>query len=117
METLDFEKYRQDVINTTSIEDCPVYKTLELFRGKWTVRVLFELSKSDSIRFGELKKLISEITNTMLASTLKELENANLVVRVQFNEIPPHVEYSLTESGKALFPLFTEMAVWGKKYL
>lgn len=57
------------------------------------------------------------ITNTMLSSTLRDLENLGIVNREQFNEIPPHVEYSLTEKGKALLPVFTELAKWGENHL
>lgn len=53
----------------------------------------------------------------MLSSTLKELENIDVVKRTQYNEIPPHVEYSLTEKGQALLPSFLEIAKWGEKYL
>ena len=70
----------------------------------------------ESVRFGELKKALPEITNTMLTSTLHELEANGLVNRKQFNEIPPHIEYSLTLKGKELMPVYYEIFVWGKKY-
>jgi DNA-binding HxlR family transcriptional regulator len=98
-------------------ESCPVRRTLDLLQGKWNVYVIYELQKADSIRFGELKRKIGSITNNMLTSTLRELEDQGLVHREQFNEIPPHVEYSLTESGKAMFPIFMAMGDWGNKYL
>ena len=98
-------------------ESCPVRRTLDLLQGKWNVYVIYELQKADSIRFGELKRKIGSITNNMLTSTLRELEEQGLVHREQFNEIPPHVEYSLTESGKAMFPIFMAMGDWGNKYL
>ena len=69
------------------------------------------------IRFGELKKELGGITNTMLTSSLRELEQDGLVNRMQFNEIPPHVEYSLSDKGKDLLPVFYEMTKWGFKYL
>lgn len=100
-----------------SIENCSVKRTLELLNGKWKTRILFELVKHDTIRFGELKKAVPEITNTMLTASLRELEDNKLVNRIQYNEIPPRVEYSLTESGKALFPVFYELAKWGHTYL
>lgn len=95
---------------------CPVNYALGILQGKWTNYVLFEMCAHQSIRFGELKKALPEITNTMLTSTLRELEDNGLVNRKQFNEIPPHVEYSLTEMGKALMPIYYEMFVWGEKY-
>ena len=68
-------------------------------------------------RFGELKKAVLDISNTVLTSTLKALENQGLVLRQQFNEVPPHVEYSLTESAKALDKVFQTMREWGNRYL
>ena len=67
----------------------------------------------ESMRFGELKKAVLDISNTVLTSTLKALENQGLVLRQQFNEVPPHVEYSLTESAKALDKILQTMREWG----
>ena len=69
------------------------------------------------MRFGELRKAIPNISNTMLASTLKGLEQYGLVNRVQFNEIPPHVEYSLTDRGKEFATIFDAIGEWSNKYL
>ena len=102
---------------TEEIAACPIYKTMMLFQSKWSVWILFELSKADSVRFGELKKAIPGISNTMLSSTLKELHEKKLVARKQFNEIPPHVEYSSTDSAKALKEVFIAMEKWGDTYL
>lgn len=96
---------------------CPVRRTIHLLSGKWTARVIFELTKADSTRFGELRKLIPEVSATMLSQTLAELEEKNLVKREQFNEIPPHVEYSLTEAGKGMSKVFEAMKEWGTEYL
>lgn len=104
-------------IAADEIASCPVYKTLLLFQGKWNIWVLFELSRNSTMRFNELKKSISGISNTMLTATLKNLEEQGLVNRVQFNEIPPHVEYSATEKAKELRGIFDEMEKWGEKYL
>ena len=95
----------------------PSEKTAQYLFGQVAYPHYFELTKVDTIRFGALKKRIGDITNTMLANTLKELEQEGIVLRAQFNEIPPHVEYSLSDSGKELYPIFYEMALWGSKYL
>ena len=84
-----------------------------ILQGKWKFIILYELCIKSPIRFGELLKNIEGITNTMLTSSLRELERDGLVSRIQFNEIPPHVEYSLTEKGEALLPVFYEMTKWG----
>lgn len=114
---ISYDEYKKLVAKTDLNADCPVKKLLEVFSGKWHIRIIFELTKVDSIRFGKLKGKIGNITNTMLASTLKELEQNGIITRKQFNEIPPHTEYSLSERGKELYPVFYEMALWSGKYL
>lgn len=112
---MSYEDYLQLLKSVdTASENCPVRRTLELFNGKWRTHVLFELCRYPSRRFGELKKAMPLITNTMLTSTLRDLEKAEIVHREQFNEIPPHVEYSLTEKGKKLLPIFFEITKWGE---
>lgn len=111
------EKFIESLIALPANENCPIRKSLDLFSGKWRTWVLFELCKKPSYRFGELRRAIPKITNTMLTSTLRDLEGMGIIDRKQFNEIPPHVEYSLTESGRALAPIFFEIAKWAEKYL
>ena len=111
------EEYLQKVLSSNPKEECPMRRTLELISGKWRTHIIYELCKKTTCRFGELKKLLPRITNTMLTSTLRDLEEYGIVHREQFNEIPPHVEYSLTEKGKALLPAFLELAKWGDNYL
>ena len=113
---MELEDYKRIAADSSGL-NCPVRKTLELIQGKWTLYVIFELSKVETIRFGELKKKLPGITNTMLTSTLRSLEEHKLVLRVQYNEIPPHVEYSLSEAGKELYTVFVEVGRWGSKYL
>lgn len=108
-------KSKIDVI-PEEIQNCPIYKTMELFQGKWSIWVLFELNKKDTLRFGEIKKAIPGISNTMLTSTLKDLEERGLVERIQYNEIPPRVEYTATERAKTLRTVFETMAAWGEQY-
>ena len=100
----------------TESGNCPVTPALTLFQGKWTDQVLYVLCIYDHIRFGELKKELPGVTNTMLTATLKDLEAKGIVHREQFNEIPPHVEYSFTEKGRDLYPIFYAMMNWGYKY-
>lgn len=108
-------KSKTDII-PEDIKNCPVYRTLEIFQGKWTAWVLFELSKNETMRFGELRNAIPNISNTMLTSTLKDLEERKLVERIQYNEIPPRVEYTATEKAKSLRIVFEAMAEWGENY-
>ena len=98
------------------ILECPIYKTMEIFQGKWNAWVLFELGRNETIRFGELQRAIPGLSKTVLSTTLRDLEERGLVNRVQYNEIPPHVEYSATESAKDLKDIFEAMWIWGEKY-
>lgn len=91
-----------------------VMHSLQVFHNKWSAQIIFNLLKNDSMRFNELKRAIVPITNTMLANALKELETLGVVHREQFNEIPPHTEYSLTKQGRELLPVFYELVQWGK---
>jgi len=72
------------------------------------------LSQADELRYGELKRLVFGITNTMLASSLKELEEDGLVKRTQYPEMPVRVEYSLTDLGRSLIPILMELKGWGE---
>lgn len=96
--------------------NCPLTPVLLLLQGKWKSQVLYELCVNDIVRFGQLKKNLPGITNTMLTSTLRELEADGVIVRKQFNEIPPHVEYSFSQKGRDLMPIFYAMMNWGFKY-
>lgn len=109
------EEYLQKIMSSSIDNDCSVHKTLELLSGKWRTHIIYELCKQPSMRFGELKKAYPHITNTMLTNTLRDLESLGIINRKQFNEIPPHVEYSLTEKGKALLPVFYEISKWGEE--
>lgn len=111
------EEYLQRVLTQEVSDTCPMRRTLEMLSGKWRTHIIYELCKQPSCRFSELKKAVPRITNTMLTSTLRDLEELGIIHREQFNEIPPHVEYSLTEKGRALLPVFTELAKWGERYI
>ena len=110
---LSFEEFiHQAQMETEITDDCAMYRAMQTINGKWRMVVMYQLSKKDSFRFGELQKALPNITKSMLSTALKELEDNGLVSRVQFNEIPPHVEYSLTEKGRGLFPIFYDIYSW-----
>lgn len=98
-------------------EDCPIRRVLGLLSGRWRPQIIYTLYKHPACRFGQLQKAMPRVTNAVLTATLRDLERIGIVERRQFNEVPPHVEYSLTEKGRALLPIFYEMTVWGEKYL
>jgi DNA-binding HxlR family transcriptional regulator len=91
---------------------CPVSGVLQLIGGKWKPVILYCL-RSEKRRFGEIAARIPEISRKVLTQQLKELEEDGLIIREQFNEIPPRVEYELSERGKSLSPVLKEMEKWG----
>lgn len=111
------EEKKLPEIPLTESNDCVVTKVIAILQGKWKNHILFVMCRYGTLRFGELKSKIPGITNTVLSSTLRELEEEGLLNRKQFNEIPPHVEYSLTKKGEDLMPIFFEMFKWGMEYL
>lgn len=116
---LTFEEFQERVsgIILTENGSCPVAQVTRMLQGKWRLQIIYELCVKSPLRFGELRKMLGDVTHTMLTNALRELEADGLVRREQFNEIPPHVEYSLTERGADLLPVFYAMANWGLKYI
>ena len=96
-------------------EKCPVIYALEIIGGKWRLAIIWELSAEKSIRYNELKRRIPGITNIMLTRSLKALNEHGLVERIEYNKIPPHVEYSLTDTCHDLLPALVIINEWGKK--
>ena len=95
---------------------CPVETTLTLIGDKWKVLILRDLLPGTK-RFGELKKSIGNVSQKVLTAQLRDMEKSGLVNRKVYPEVPPHVEYSLTDKGKALLPVFCELAKWGENNL
>lgn len=95
---------------------CEVAAKLNLLSGRWKLPILWKLS-SGSIRYNELKRQVSGITNIMLTRSLQELETNGLVLRSEYPETPPRVEYSLTEAGQNLIPALHELIQWAKNEL
>ena len=89
--------------------------TLSLINGKYKMTILYTLMEFDVVRFNEMKKYIGKISYKTLSATLKELEADGLIHREEYPQIPPKVEYSLTERGKSLVPILDGMCEWGKK--
>ena len=94
----------------------PIIPVLKLFQTRWRLDVIYYLFTSDSARFNEIKFNLNGITSTMLSATLKDLCDLGLVDKKKFNETPPHVEYSLTEKGLDLLPVYYEIMNWGVAY-
>lgn len=95
---------------------CTVELTLNIIGGKWKPVILYHLDNSGILRFGELKKAMPNITQKMLTQQLRELEHDGLVHRQVYAEVPPKVEYSLTEFGLTILPVLQSLSQWGEKY-
>ncbi|OBQ45992.1 winged helix-turn-helix transcriptional regulator [Halodesulfovibrio spirochaetisodalis] len=90
--------------------------TLQVVGGKWKPIILYHLWLEKVLRFGALKKTMPGITQRMLTKQLRELEADRLISRVAYNEMPPRVEYSLTELGESVIPIFQAMRNWGMEF-
>ena len=86
---------------------------LNVIAGKWKPSILFLLSQRETVRFNELMRLIPDITQKMLTANLRELEEHHLVVRTVYPEVPPRVEYALTEYGRSAMPIIDSLQQWG----
>ena len=95
--------------------NCPIRNVLSRVGDKWSMLVLFTLENTDCQRFKELQRNIPDISQKMLTATLKMLEGDGLIHREVFPEIPPRVEYSLTEKGKSLLPLIDNLLSWASE--
>lgn len=95
--------------------NCPIRNVLSRVGDKWSMLVLFTLENNDNQRFKELQRNIPDISQKMLTATLKMLEVDGLIHREVFPEIPPRVEYSLTEKGKSLLPLIDNLLSWASE--
>lgn len=86
---------------------------IPLLHGKWELQIMLEVCRADVLRFGEYKRRLPNITNSVLTAALRNLERWGLITRKQYNEIPPRVEYAPTEKGKSLLPVCYEIIKWG----
>lgn len=94
---------------------CPVETTLMIIGDKWKVLILRDLMDGTK-RFGELKKSIGSVSQKVLTAQLRDMEEKKLVIRKVYAEVPPRVEYTLTETGYSLKPILDAMSAWGEEY-
>lgn len=96
---------------------CPVEATLDLIGGAWKGVILYHLMNGHVLRFNEMRRRLNGVTQRMLTKQLRELERSGLIVRTVYAEVPPRVEYRLSERGKSLRPVIRTLQAWGESYL
>ena len=103
-------------IANENYDDTGFCYTLSIIKGKYKMPVLYTLMEFETVRFNQIKRYIGSISYKTLALTLKELEFDGLINRKEYPQIPPKVEYSLTERGKSLIPILDSLCEWGDKH-
>ena len=103
----------ENCISNCSLESTGFNYTMSLIQGKYKMFILYTLMEFGVVRFNQMQKYIGTITFKTLSSTLKQLESDGLIVRTEYPQIPPKVEYSLSERGKSLMPILDQMCEWG----
>lgn len=98
-------------------KSCPIEHTVNLIGHKWKVLILRNLFNQGTQRFSELSKGINGISQKMLTQQLRQLEHDGIIQRTVYPEVPPRVEYDLTELGQSLKPILEEMNIWGKEHM
>lgn len=96
---------------------CPIRYAIDIVGGKWKMPIICMLASGLPIRYSSIKRKLNGVTNMMLAQSLKELEASGIVHREQYNEIPPRVEYMLTDKGKSIIPPLSKLAEWGAVHM
>ncbi|MDE6328997.1 MAG: helix-turn-helix transcriptional regulator [Duncaniella sp.] len=105
---------RKDATNSI-IEICPIRNIVARFGDKWSLLVLLIIDGEGTVRFNELGRMIPDISTRVLSGTLKTLEADGLVNRKVYAQVPPKVEYTLTDTGKSLIPLIMQLTEWAQK--
>lgn len=100
----------------TAYLTCPIRQVVARFGDKWSLLVLCCLHKEGTMRFSELNRAMTDISQKMLSATLKNLEQSRLILRRQYPEVPPRVEYCLSELGRSLMPNILGLVAWAKDH-
>ena len=95
----------------------PFAYALSLIEGKWKMHILFWLWKKEVLRYSEIKRSLGKITHKMLSQQLKELEADGLLIRNEYPQVPPKVEYELSEKGKSMMPVLSALCRWGTQHV
>ena len=104
------------IVEGTKIDQRGFGYAMKILSGKYKMIILYWLEEYGVMRYGELKRTLGNITHKMLSATLKEMENDDLIVRKEYPQVPPKVEYSLSKRGKSLMPILDALCEWGDKH-
>ncbi len=110
---MSMEKFEKRI---RSLTDTPFGYTLSMIGGKWRLVILYWLVEYETIRFNELQRKIGTITYKTLSTELKSMESDGLIIRKEYPQIPPKVEYSLSDKGRSLLPIMERMCQWGTEH-
>jgi DNA-binding HxlR family transcriptional regulator len=105
------------MVDEVVVNSKPFEYALSLIGGKWKLNILFWLWKRELMRYGEIKKVLDGITHKMLSNQLKELEQDDLIVRREYPQVPPKVEYYLSQRGQTLMPILQTLCLWGVEHM
>lgn len=108
---------KKETIPCKEIDVRPFAYAISLVDGKWKMHILFWLWKKESLRYSEIKRALGKVTHKMLSSQLKELENDGIVIRKEYPQVPPKVEYCLSEKGKSIMPILSAFCKWGHEHI
>lgn len=106
-----------ELYKNVKVYDCPCEFALDKIGGKWKILIIWFLSEKSVLRYGELKRTLPKVTHKMLSQQLKELERDGIIIRTDYNEVPPRVEYTLTEKGYTARPIIDALLDWGKSFM
>ncbi len=103
-------------LDVEQFEETGFNYTLSLINGKYKLTILYALFRMKVLRYNELKRYLGIVTHKTLSTTLKELEKDSMILRKEYPQIPPKVEYSLSEKGKSFIPILSKMCYWGEEH-
>ena len=103
-------------IQNATFPDCPIRNVISHITDKWSLLVLYTLEQKEVLRFKDLWRQIPDISQKMLTSTLRHLEDDGIIIREVFTEVPPRVEYRLSERGNSLMPHLDALIIWGLEH-
>ncbi len=103
--------------NEKTVDVRPFAYAISLIEGKWKMHILFWLWKKEVLRYSELKRALGNVTHKMLSNQLKEMENNGVIIRKEYPQVPPKVEYTLSDTGKSMMPILSSFCKWGAEHI